>query len=77
VNSEAFHTADGCEIVAENQFGTPGWLDCDQATNYGSGCGVLATEQANSPSYGDSFNAIGGGVYAMVWDSLIECYFSN
>ena len=54
------HTNPGCTMPAagRDMTGAATTLDCEGYT----GCGVTAT-QANS--YGPSFNAIGGGYYAM------------
>lgn len=61
------HTAPGCNMnVAGSRAGTT-LLTPDCNSNSGNnGCGVT-TSVANS--YGNGFNNIGGGVYAMQWES--------
>ncbi|KAM0343996.1 hypothetical protein ACHAPU_008054 [Fusarium lateritium] len=64
------HTAEGCMLdpADSNLFsGERLGLDCGVG-NDNVGCGFRAPESDTS-SYGDAFNAIGGGVYAMEWDS--------
>ena len=59
-NTMTLHTNPGCTMPAagRDMTGAATTLDCEGYT----GCGVTAT-QANS--YGPSFNANGGGYYAM------------
>ncbi|KAF4972681.1 hypothetical protein FSARC_830 [Fusarium sarcochroum] len=64
------HTAEGCMLdpADENLFsGERLSLDCGVGMD-NVGCGFNPPESDKS-SYGDTFNAIGGGVYAMEWDS--------
>ncbi|KAM0563513.1 hypothetical protein ACHAPJ_001234 [Fusarium lateritium] len=64
------HTAEGCMLdpADENLFsGERLSLDCGVGMD-NVGCGFNPPESDKS-SYGDAFNAIGGGVYAMEWDS--------
>lgn len=41
-------------------------LECNGLINYNAGCGVTEWSRA---SYGPIFDAQGGGVFAMKWDS--------
>jgi hypothetical protein len=41
-------------------------LTCDSTINGNAGCGGYSP---SSTSYGDAFNSVGGGVYAMDWQS--------
>ncbi|CEI40256.1 hypothetical protein FVEN_g1811 [Fusarium venenatum] len=69
-NIMSAHTAEGCILdpADSNLFsGIRRNLDCGVGTN-NVGCGFNPPESDTS-SYGDGFNAIGGGVYAMEWDS--------
>ncbi|KAJ7598964.1 glycoside hydrolase family 16 protein [Mycena floridula] len=62
-NQSTLHTSDGCVMPASREeTGTPILNDCNVAVNGNSGCGVHADSAA---SYGPSFNAAGGGWYAM------------
>jgi hypothetical protein len=76
-NAMTLHTADGCSIYNNHNFtGTMYSDDCyvyapDQGTNVG--CQIY-TPQTNT--YGDGFNNVGGGVYAMEWtDEAITIWF--
>lgn len=61
------HTSAGCTInTAGSQSGTTLLQSDCNANNGNDGCGVTTTV-ANS--YGDGFNNVGGGVYAMQWES--------
>ncbi|KAF7870031.1 hypothetical protein EAF04_004815 [Stromatinia cepivora] len=66
-NSITLHTAPGCVInTAGSQPGiTPSDSNCNSNNGY-NGCGV-ATNKPNS--YGTGFNNVGGGVYAVQWES--------
>ncbi|KAM0506223.1 hypothetical protein ACHAP8_001257 [Fusarium lateritium] len=69
-NIMSAHTAEGCILdpADSNLFsGTRRNLDCGVGTD-NVGCGFNPPESDTS-SYGDGFNAVGGGVYAMEWDS--------
>ncbi|KAA8907441.1 putative endo-1,3(4)-beta-glucanase [Sphaerosporella brunnea] len=68
-NNVALHTSDGCTITGTGASGTLGTTNCyvyapGQSNN--AGCGFRDNSNA---SYGDGFNANGGGVYAMEWTS--------
>ncbi|KAJ7069579.1 glycoside hydrolase family 16 protein [Mycena amicta] len=57
------HTAPGCTMPASrDQTGTSVQLDCDTSVNGNAGCGVTAPD---ATSFGPSFNANGGGFYAV------------
>ncbi|KAJ7698146.1 glycoside hydrolase family 16 protein [Mycena rosella] len=57
------HTAPGCSMPASRtQTGTSLQLDCDTSVNGNSGCGVNVGQ---APSFGPTFNADGGGWYAV------------
>lgn len=62
------HTTDGCSLDASSNFtGVQRNTDC-YIGNDNVGCGYNPPSSDTS-SYGDGFNAVGGGVYAMAWDS--------
>ncbi|KAF8217156.1 glycoside hydrolase family 16 protein [Mycena galopus ATCC 62051] len=58
------HTSPGCEMPAtgRTQTGTALELDCDTSVNGNAGCGVTVGQ---APSFGPTFNADGGGWYAI------------
>ena len=63
------HTSGGCTISNSGFTGTLHTSNCyvhaaGQPAN--SGCGIGSN---NDQSYGNGFNAVGGGVYAMEWTS--------
>jgi len=66
-NTITLHTSAGCNInTAGSQYGTNlQHSNCNQ-DNGNTGCGATTT---TANAYGDSFNSIGGGVYAMQWES--------
>ncbi|KAK5167026.1 uncharacterized protein LTR77_007755 [Saxophila tyrrhenica] len=64
-NLMALHTTPGCSIAGAGQTGTLISADCGIEGGI-TGCTVVQTSANNS---GDSFNANGGGVYAMEWTS--------
>jgi hypothetical protein len=73
INTETLHTDSGCNIVRADQGGNmqgDGYCDNNYShppSQYANqGCSVIDSSAANSPSYGNDFNNIGGGVYAMV-----------
>lgn len=63
------HTADGCTQDADAIFsGEMRSTDC-AVGDFNIGCGFDPPPTAAPSTYGDGFNAIGGGVYAMEWTS--------
>ncbi|KAK7183998.1 hypothetical protein DPSP01_010458 [Paraphaeosphaeria sporulosa] len=63
-NQMTLHTTDGCKIGKHRrrkQTGDVLAYDCWNATNYNIGCGVAGPPS----SFGQAFNANGGGVYAL------------
>lgn len=63
-NQMTLHTTSGCKIGKNRrrkQTGEALSYDCYNGTNSNEGCGV----QGPADSYGELFNANGGGVYAM------------
>ncbi|OAA62324.1 GPI anchored endo-1,3(4)-beta-glucanase [Cordyceps fumosorosea ARSEF 2679] len=63
------HTTPGCKLgpdVLAMAAGTAQTTDCDVG-NQNIGCGYVPAANDTS-SYGDTFNAVGGGIYAMLWD---------
>ncbi|EIW65039.1 uncharacterized protein TRAVEDRAFT_111797, partial [Trametes versicolor FP-101664 SS1] len=70
-NQVTLHTAPGCSMPSSDPsaLGISGSLiggtDCAAADTGNAGCGVRASE---TNSYGAPFNAMGGGVYATLWD---------
>lgn len=66
-DSITLHTSAGCVINnAGSQYGTTTLTSDCNAGNANIGCGVSTS---NTNAYGDGFNNIGGGVYAMQWES--------
>ncbi|KAJ7859104.1 glycoside hydrolase family 16 protein [Mycena leptocephala] len=62
-DQSTLHTSPGCTMpAARTMSGTPVQLDCDATVNGNAGCGV---KLAQATSYGPTFNANGGGWYAM------------
>ncbi|KAF2745250.1 glycoside hydrolase family 16 protein [Sporormia fimetaria CBS 119925] len=63
-NSMTLHTARGCTMSSQRSrrhLGTAKTWDCWNATNWNAGCGV----QGQQETYGEVFNANGGGLYAV------------
>ncbi|KAF8803218.1 endo-1,3(4)-beta-glucanase [Phlegmacium glaucopus] len=73
-NTATLHTTDGCTMPDDrSQTGKSGLLDCNTEINDNRGCSVYF---AAANSYGPSFNANGGGWYAMERsDSEINMWF--
>ncbi|KAI1393936.1 glycoside hydrolase family 16 protein [Hypoxylon trugodes] len=61
------HTTEGCQLQKNAAIGDQGHANCSPGPG-NIGCNY-ATPQSDTTSYGDSFNAEGGGVYAMEWGS--------
>lgn len=59
------HTSPGCTLGPDvsGYTGTKKNDNCDSSAR-GAGCSILS----NSMSYGEAFNAGGGGVFALLWD---------
>ncbi|SMR42338.1 unnamed protein product [Zymoseptoria tritici ST99CH_1E4] len=71
-NLMALHTAPGCTVAGAGQTGTLLTNDCGKDGGFAA-CGVAPTQANNS---GTSFNANGGGVYAMEWTSAaVQIWF--
>ncbi|KAK6004007.1 hypothetical protein QM012_008857 [Aureobasidium pullulans] len=76
-NAMTLHTADGCSIYDNGNF--TGSLYSDDC--YVNAAGQTANEgcqitTSNYNTYGDGFNNVGGGVYAMEWtDEAISIWF--
>jgi len=65
IDQATLHTSAGCTVnIAGSQSSTTLVQSNCNANNGNDGCGAVT----NVP-YGDSFNNIGGGVYAMQWES--------
>ncbi|KAJ7624383.1 endo-beta-glucanase [Roridomyces roridus] len=73
-NQITLHTSPGCSMpAARTQTGTSLQLDCNTQVNGNAGCGVNA---GVATSYGPSFNANGGGWYAIErTSSFINVWF--
>lgn len=57
----------GCTLTNPGNFtGTAGSTICDHNYESNTGCGIVDQSIA---SFGPQFNAKGGGVYAMKWES--------
>ncbi|KAG8971350.1 hypothetical protein FRB90_010525, partial [Tulasnella sp. 427] len=63
-NAATLHTLDNCTMSSSNmiQSGSVVATDCYAGRNSNTGCQV---KSGNAASYGPSFNAVGGGWYAM------------
>ncbi|KAA1471764.1 hypothetical protein DENSPDRAFT_837832 [Dentipellis sp. KUC8613] len=62
-NLASLHTTPSCTMPQwRDQTGSSTSLDCNTAVNYNQGCGVSFSDSA---SFGTSYNAIGGGFWAM------------
>ena len=71
----SLHTSDQCSISGAGETGTVVTGDCweDDPNQSNSGCGI---NDADANAYGNGFNSIGGGVYAMEWTgSAIKVWF--
>ncbi|TFK45417.1 putative laminarinase [Heliocybe sulcata] len=73
-NQSTLHTSSNCTMpAARDQTGTAGSNDCYGGDNNNSGCGV---QDPTTNSYGPTFNANGGGWYAMErTNSYISIWF--
>lgn len=73
-NTMTLHTSEGCSMTDSGSAAGAAMANTDCGADSGStGCGITSTDAQN---YGDGFNAIGGGVYAMDWTSSnIAIYF--
>jgi len=78
-NQATLHTNPGCGLASADSktlsiSGTLiGGQDCSVSSTSNQGCGIRAV---SNTSYGPGFNNIGGGVYAMQWDtSGISVFF--
>jgi hypothetical protein len=66
-NTVTLHTSEGCSITNDGSMSSTTLKETDCNTdNAGTGCGM---DTADNSNYGDGFNDIGGGVYAMEWTS--------
>ncbi|KAM3500994.1 hypothetical protein MY10362_005920 [Beauveria mimosiformis] len=64
------HTTAGCSLgddVLRMASGAAQNKDCNVVGADNVGCGYV-TPASDTSSYGDTFNAVGGGIYAMLWD---------
>ncbi|EPQ60799.1 hypothetical protein GLOTRDRAFT_68755 [Gloeophyllum trabeum ATCC 11539] len=67
-NQVTWHTGPNCTLTPTNFTGTiVDNLDCDCSNNRNSNAGCGVTEWSRA-SYGPTFDAQGGGVFAMKWD---------
>ncbi|KAI1468697.1 glycoside hydrolase family 16 protein [Daldinia caldariorum] len=66
-NLYSAHTTEGCKAPSAGFTGKQGRVNCSP-TGDNVGCNYAAP-QSDTTSYGDAFNAEGGGVYALEWDS--------
>ncbi|KAI5124643.1 hypothetical protein M0805_004252 [Coniferiporia weirii] len=66
-NQVTWHTLPGCTLEDTGNFtgSLVGQTDCDASINNNAGCGITDWSRV---SYGETFDAQGGGVYAMLWD---------
>ncbi|KAI1381921.1 glycoside hydrolase family 16 protein [Hypoxylon crocopeplum] len=61
------HTTEGCQAPSTGFSGVQGPTDCSPSAD-NIGCNY-ASPTSDTTSYGDGFNAEGGGIYALEWDS--------
>ncbi|KAI0555480.1 glycoside hydrolase family 16 protein [Xylaria curta] len=61
------HTTSGCQAPITGFTGTQGTTNCSLSPG-NIGCNYAAPV-SDSTTYGDAFNAVGGGVYALEWNS--------
>ncbi|KAI0176071.1 concanavalin A-like lectin/glucanase domain-containing protein [Hypoxylon sp. FL1284] len=66
-NLYSTHTTTGCKAPGSGFLGEQRAVDCSQSPE-NIGCNY-ASPTSDTASYGDAFNAEGGGVYALEWDS--------
>ncbi|KFY25205.1 hypothetical protein V491_01874 [Pseudogymnoascus sp. VKM F-3775] len=66
-DSMTLHTSAGC--VVDNQGSLPGTTTLETNCNANSGFNGCSVSTSDSRNYGTGFNNIGGGVYAMQWES--------
>ncbi|KAI0203770.1 hypothetical protein F4808DRAFT_476169 [Astrocystis sublimbata] len=66
-NLYSAHTTTGCHAPGANFGGVQGTTDCSFRPG-NIGCNYVAPP-SDIATYGDAFNAVGGGVYAMEWDA--------
>lgn len=73
-NQVSWHTTANCTLISPGNYtGTVGSTICDHGYMSNTGCGIVDPSIA---SFGAAFNAKGGGIYAMKWDSLsIDVWF--
>jgi hypothetical protein len=78
-NQATIHTDVGCTLPSSNSTtleisgNVVGGTDCAALTTGNQGCGIRAS---TNNSFGVGFNANGGGVYAMKWDTTgVAVYF--
>ncbi|GAA6027323.1 hypothetical protein JCM8097_002593 [Rhodosporidiobolus ruineniae] len=73
-NQMTLHTSNGCELKSPMQaVGSVLAANCSVYAASNAGCGV---QDPSPTSFGSGFNAAGGGVFAMLWDSSgIAVYF--
>lgn len=73
-NVVTLHTRPGCRVTNEGTIGSTTLKESDcNAGNAFLGCGQKTEDNQN---YGDGFNAIGGGIYALDWtDERIAVWF--
>ncbi|KAI3322189.1 concanavalin A-like lectin/glucanase domain-containing protein [Xylariaceae sp. AK1471] len=61
------HTTPGCQVSSTGFTGAQGPTDCSLSPE-NIGCNYAAPT-SDTATYGDAFNAEGGGIYALEWDS--------
>ncbi|KIM28269.1 glycoside hydrolase family 16 protein [Serendipita vermifera MAFF 305830] len=73
-NQVSWHTTANCTLISPGNYtGIVGSTTCDHDYMSNTGCGIVDPSIA---SFGEMFNAKGGGVYAMKWDSYsIDVWF--
>lgn len=67
MNSMTLHTAPGC--VIDNAYSLPGTTLMEANCNANSGFNGCSASSSDARGYGNGFNAVGGGVYAVQWES--------
>ncbi|KAI0404332.1 glycoside hydrolase family 16 protein [Xylaria palmicola] len=62
------HTGTGSQAPSKGFIGTQKPADCSSSPDYAVGCNHIEP-LSDSTTYGDAFNAEGGGIYALEWNS--------
>jgi len=64
----SIHTSPGCNVTVEATYGQLGKSGSNSDCGIGGGYDGCTVFSSSSKSYGDGFNAAGGGVYGLHWN---------